>query len=259
MTPREDAMGERAQEKIGKETNQNYITDKNQRPAKQQLIHPLLRLQQTIGNRALQGLLQRADTPGDNTSSANILLTPDEGEKVIIAGEAWIGTPYQYGGNSREGIDCSHFVYNAYLDAGFSYEYLSTSTFPSSPHFEKVETPQAGDVVLFNGHMGIYNPHPSEAGKTILNAGSKGVGYGRPSWYGTIVGYYRYKKPKPKTETQSNPVINKKQASETPGRVYQIQTQPDVIRRDPEEETENPATIKTKSGEFTAEDIEVFA
>ncbi len=30
------------------------------------------------------------------------------------AAEAWVGTPYRYGGNSRQGIDCSGLVYQLY-------------------------------------------------------------------------------------------------------------------------------------------------
>lgn len=31
--------------------------------------------------------------------------------------EAWMGTPYKWGGNDRNGVDCSAFVQNVYRDA----------------------------------------------------------------------------------------------------------------------------------------------
>ena len=139
--------------------------------------------------------LQRQE---DSTSSPSAIkslngpLTPEEGAKIITAGETWLGVSYLYGGDSRDGIDCSHFVHRAYQEAGFDYDYLSTSYLSKSQNFVPVGVPQAGDLILFQGHVGIYNPKPPKAGKTVLSAGNTGVHYGKPGWYTKPYTYYRY-------------------------------------------------------------------
>jgi cell wall-associated NlpC family hydrolase len=67
---------------------------------------------------------------------------------------AWKGTPYRYAGNSRNGIDCSHFVHAIYSQAipGFGYrmarEYLDDSKFSVATN------PQPGDIIVFPGYRG---------------------------------------------------------------------------------------------------------
>lgn len=127
------------------------------------------------------------------------LISPEEGQKIVKAAEKWIGTPYEYGGKTSAGIDCSNFVHKASMEAGFPYEYLNTTKFPTSPRFKEVTRPQIGDVVLFQGHMGIYNPDAPSEGYVILSATtSKGVRYGRPAWFHGAPKYYRYDKPSEK-------------------------------------------------------------
>ncbi|OGP66413.1 MAG: hypothetical protein A2W27_02855 [Deltaproteobacteria bacterium RBG_16_44_11] len=121
------------------------------------------------------------------------LISVQEGLRIIAAGEKYIGTPYSV-------MDCSHFVNIAYNDAGFPYDYLNTWYFTSSPNFKAVPSCQAGDVALFKGHMGIYNPNPPKSGYYILSSTtSKGVRYGEAKWFGSPKGSfscYRYDKDK---------------------------------------------------------------
>jgi hypothetical protein len=77
------------------------------------------------------------------------LLSPSEGETVVLA--AW---------ELRHGLpakpDCSHFVHAIYTKAGFSYEYAqSADLFDGIDSFQRVKVPQAGDLVVWQGHVGI--------------------------------------------------------------------------------------------------------
>jgi RHS repeat-associated protein len=123
--------------------------------------------------------------------SGTELISPQEGLRIIAAGEKYIGTPYSQ-------MDCSHFVNFAYNDAGFPYDYLPTYSFAQSPNFRNVTSCQVGDVTLFGGHMGIYNPNPPKGGYNILSATvGKGVIYGKAKWFGSpkgIYSCYRYDK-----------------------------------------------------------------
>jgi cell wall-associated NlpC family hydrolase len=73
---------------------------------------------------------------------------------IVAEAKAWQGTPYRYSGDSRSGIDCSHFVFSIYSKVipGFSYrmarEYLDDSGFVAA------NPPQAGDLIVFSGYRG---------------------------------------------------------------------------------------------------------
>lgn len=82
-------------------------------------------------------------------------LSPEQGELVVRA--AW---------ELRKGLDpkpdCSHFVHAIYAKAGLEYEYTPTADlFLGVDAFRRVERPQAGDLVVwegrghFVGHVGI--------------------------------------------------------------------------------------------------------
>ena len=43
-------------------------------------------------------------------NSLGIERSPDDNEQLYDAIEAWMGTPYKYGGTTKEGVDCSAFV-----------------------------------------------------------------------------------------------------------------------------------------------------
>ncbi len=77
------------------------------------------------------------------------LAFPDEGEAIVQA--AW---------ELRRGLvpkpDCSHFVRAVYARAGFDYEYArSSEIFEGIDSFRRVQKPQPGDLVVWQGHIGI--------------------------------------------------------------------------------------------------------
>lgn len=86
---------------------------------------------------------------------------------MLTVANDWKGSPYLMGGNSKQGIDCSHFVYQVLngarkqvADASNSPEpqivdYRSTGTIEASGLFIAVTIPQSTDLVLWDGHVGI--------------------------------------------------------------------------------------------------------
>ena len=84
---------------------------------------------------------------------------------IFSAADEWKGTPYLSGGNSKQGIDCSHFVYQVFNAARAKtapkdsspqvLHYRNTSTIESSGLFIAVEMPKPGDLILWGGHVGI--------------------------------------------------------------------------------------------------------
>ena len=66
--------------------------------------------------------------------------------------------PPPIGARAEEATDCSHFVHEIYDRVGLSYEYQSTQTLGCLTLFQKTEeAPQAGDLILYRGHVGIYD------------------------------------------------------------------------------------------------------
>ena len=77
------------------------------------------------------------------------LASPDEGEAIVQA--AW---------ELRRGLgekpDCSHFVNDVYARAGFDYAYArSSEIFDGIDSFRRVQKSQPGDLVAWQGHIGI--------------------------------------------------------------------------------------------------------
>jgi cell wall-associated NlpC family hydrolase len=112
--------------------------------------------------------------------------------KLMSIAELWIGVPYLYGGNTRQGIDCSGFVKNVYSEIGINLPRTSGEQFI---YTIPTNTPTVGDLVFFKkkdriSHVGIYIGNNSiihaSINKGVVIEAMKGnhlektfVGYGR--------------------------------------------------------------------------------
>src|SRR5262249_21599488 len=74
--------------------------------------------------------------------------------KILTHAHRWLNVPYAWGGQSRSGVDCSHFVWCVYRDSFPDFRYCETSTFTGS-QVVSVDQPEAGDFVLWPEHVGI--------------------------------------------------------------------------------------------------------
>jgi cell wall-associated NlpC family hydrolase len=114
-------------------------------------------------------------------------LTPDDGLAVIAAA---LDTRVRV---ERE-PDCSHLVHAIYSRAGFPYSYApSSDLYVGTREFKRVSHPQAGDLVVWEGHAGIVvNP----AGHVFFSALRSGLGtdaYDAPYWKSRgQLRFYRY-------------------------------------------------------------------
>ncbi|GIV09883.1 MAG: hypothetical protein KatS3mg019_1974 [Fimbriimonadales bacterium] len=99
------------------------------------------------------------------------------GSEIVDEARKWIGTPYRMGGNSKRGIDCSHFVHRVYKSVGLDYGYTTTKGWPDND-FVEVKDPQPGDVIYWSpsdnygghGHMGIVSDPENHL---MIDAGTK--------------------------------------------------------------------------------------
>ncbi|MGI8317004.1 S-layer homology domain-containing protein [Halobacillus mangrovi] len=105
------------------------------------------------------------------------LASSASGEDVIDFAKNYLGTPYQWSGESPDGFDCSGFTYYVMENFGVdlsrgSYEQYKEGTYISASNLQK------GDLVFFSGtykdgisHVGIY----IGGGEMISSTKSSGV------------------------------------------------------------------------------------
>ena len=80
----------------------------------------------------------------------------DLGKNIAKYGCQFIGNPYVYGGTSlTQGADCSGFTYRIYADFGYSIPRTSSAQ-RSCGTGVTLETAQPGDLVCYDGHVGLY-------------------------------------------------------------------------------------------------------
>lgn len=82
-------------------------------------------------------------------------------QRVVKEAENWLGTPYQYAGTTRNGIDCSALMVHVFNELGIQLPRTSTEQFAIGKRVEFGDL-LVGDLVFFdiNGsgvsHVGVY-------------------------------------------------------------------------------------------------------
>lgn len=97
--------------------------------------------------------------------------------------------------------DCSHFVHALYQRAGFPYAYASsTDLYSGIDQFERVSSPQAGDLIVWRGHVGIVVSPLQHSFFSLLRSGAGVEHYDSPYWrHRGHPRFFRYVKGNPDT------------------------------------------------------------
>ena len=115
------------------------------------------------------------------------LASAQDGEAIVLA--AW---------ELRHALfpkpDCSHFVHAVYTQAGFEYEYAaSRAIFAGIDGFRRVTKPQSGDVIVWQGHIGIVIDPKEHSFYSSVTAGFAIQSYQSRYWIGRgIPRFYRF-------------------------------------------------------------------
>lgn len=119
----------------------------------QQEKEELKRLQnaQSAGNAANQSY-----TPTNYTATIDAAAGSELGKKIAKYGCQFIGNPYVLGGTSlTNGADCSGFTYRIYQDFGYSIPRTSYQQRSAGTGVD-YENAQPGDLICYDGHVGLY-------------------------------------------------------------------------------------------------------
>lgn len=116
------------------------------------------------------------------------LLTLQEGRAIVNA--AW-----EQDEPRRGTQDCSHLVHRIYHVAGFEYSYASSyEIYAGAENFERVRYPQAGDLVVWPGHVGIVVDPLQHSFYSLVRSGLEAQDYQGPYWRSRgRPRFYRYK------------------------------------------------------------------
>lgn len=127
-------------------------------------------------------------------------ISAEQGAALLTNAETMERKPYFKDGgdssNPEDGFDCSGLVWYVISELGqYQFEYRSTKTLPHHPMLRRLWIPpelmQTGDLILFTGHVGFYDPSPPKKDKTLYSATSHGVHHENPKYWGSPVGNYR--------------------------------------------------------------------
>ncbi|MGE8204591.1 LysM peptidoglycan-binding domain-containing protein [Heyndrickxia sp. NPDC080065] len=96
-------------------------------------------------------------------------------KKLVDEATKLLGTPYEWGGSTIKGFDCSGFIYYVFGKAGVNLPRTSSEGYYSRSYY--VKSPQIGDLVFFAdtyksgiSHLGIY-----VGNNQFIHAGDNGV------------------------------------------------------------------------------------
>ncbi len=101
--------------------------------------------------------------------------------------------------DSESETDCSHLVHDVYERAGFVYDYVSSrDLYIGSTNFTRVRVPQAGDLVVWRGHVGIVIDPKEHSFFSFVRSGPDTQFYDSPYWRSRgIARFFRYVSEKP--------------------------------------------------------------
>ena len=92
-----------------------------------------------------------SNSSSESTSSSSSVT----GSDIVSYAKTLLGCRYLYGGTSPSGFDCSGFTQYVYAHFGYTIGRTSSSQRSDGTYVSKSNL-QAGDLVCFSGHVGIY-------------------------------------------------------------------------------------------------------
>jgi len=109
--------------------------------------------------------------------------TPEPRTLARTEGRKILATIPRVDVESESETDCSHLVHDVYEQAGFPYDYVtSRELYIGSTNFTRVRVPQAGDLVVWRGHVGIVIDPKQHSFFSFVRSGPDTQFYDSPYW-----------------------------------------------------------------------------
>ncbi len=142
-------------------TKRTQVADFDSQLAKARQLAARQAAQAQAANSTTQQKSNAASVSGGGSSGGSknpAPVTGKSGSAVVSYASQFIGNPYKWGGTSlTEGCDCSGFVYRVYQHFGIDYGRLTSDGFLGVGQAVTLDNIQAGDVVVYSGHVAIYD------------------------------------------------------------------------------------------------------
>ena len=155
-----------------REEAERQAREEAERQAQEQAAQQQAAAQQAASNNQ-QTETSNTDSSGSSGSDTSSYVPPQgqSGAAVVAYARQFIGNPYVYGGTSlTNGCDCSGFTQSIYAAFGVSLPRVDSDQ-ANCGYEVPLSQAQAGDLLCYWGHVGIYNGSGG-----IIHASSPGVG-----------------------------------------------------------------------------------
>ncbi len=152
---------------------------------------------QSLSSDAESAEIQSDSSTADSSREASPrLLTRREGLELIDMALA-LPMSFQSQSESEDQPDCSHLVHQVFAAGGYDYPYATSyDLYAGVPSFQRVQTPQPGDLVVWRGHVGVVVDPSEHSFYSSTDSGLVTQQYdndywrqrGRPRFYRYLVG-----------------------------------------------------------------------
>jgi hypothetical protein len=192
--------------------------------------------------------LAQVRTPAGKTASAAGAITPREGKNIVNA--AW-----EREGQTARKPDCSHLVHEVYALAGYRYPYAdSFDLYAGAEGFVRVAKPQAGDLVVWRGHVGIVVDPGEHSFYSSVTSGLRTELYDAPEWKARgTARFYRYAA----AHRGNLALANARLPRTTKEPVQTTTTRPVAETRESSSGSAEPVTTSADSAAAAAADLEL--